>query len=239
MKSVLCVLMCMGLGSMASAELYTLTDNQGGNSYGATQGVVVDVDTTFNAYYDVPLAAGQTYKLDSVSLWDNSDSIDPYYLAVFDYSFAGFDGDTSAEYLGHSSNSVDLSVTANDTLVTWYFSGITVTADSDGTVNGAGSTGSLYIFLDDDTNRNNWSNPNTGFYRMDGDVDVTTVGSVIYASFGYQDMRAPEIKVSLTPVPEPATMVLLGLGGLLFGRKRLATARLLSVHGCNMYSLEK
>ena len=229
MKKVLVVLMCMGLVSMASAEMLTITDGGSGSPYGDLSGFVLDVDTAYNnsgtstTGWDADLVAGQQYRIESISIWEASDAksppnATPVYLSVFDSTFAGFDGDTSAEYLLHSDNAIDHTATPDTSKITYTFTNLIVTAGSDG----FGGNGLLYFLWDDDTIRNNFQTSGGvhPLQRIDSNPAAAGYGAAVWAFGAIQSSRVPEIEVSMTLVPEPATMVLLGLGSLLLRRKR-------------------
>ncbi len=215
------------VAATASAELLTLTDGGDGLPYGDTEGFVIDFDSSFTSW-STTLVAGQSYSVDTISIWEASDSggaadSPPVYLSVFDSTFGGFDGDTSAEYLGHSDNAIDHDLTPDTSKITYTFTGIQVTADSDGSLSGSGL---LYFFWDDDTTRNNWGTSGgvQPYQRIDSNPDATdpAYGAAIHAFGSIQGFRVPEIEVSVTAIPEPATMGLVGIfgAGVLFVRRR-------------------
>lgn len=223
MKRVLFVLMCVGVVSMASAEVFLLTDGGSGSPYGDTGGFVVDIDTTYNSSWNMPLVAGQQYRIESISIWEASDAkspadATPVYLAVFDSTYAGFDGDTSAEYLLHSDNAIDHTATPDTSKITYTFTDLIVTAGSDGWL----GDGLLYFLWDNDTVRNNWQGSGGvhPYQRIDSNPAAAGYGAAVFAFGSIQGSRVPEIEVTVTAVPEPATLVLLGVGGLLLRRKR-------------------
>lgn len=223
MKRVLFVLMCVGVVSMASAEVFLLTDGGSGSPYGDTGGFVVDIDATYNSSWNMPLVAGQQYRIESISIWEASDAkspadATPVYLAVFDSTYAGFDGDTSAEYLLHSDNAIDHTATPDTSKITYTFTDLIVTAGGDGWL----GDGLLYFLWDNDTIRNNWQGSGGvhPYQRIDSNPAAADYGAAVHAFGSIQGSRVPEIEVTVTAVPEPATLVLLGVGGLLLGRKR-------------------
>lgn len=210
----------------ASAELLTLTDGGDGSPYGDTEGFVVDFDSSFTSW-STTLVAGQSYSVDSISIWEASDAVagdrPPVYLSVFDSTFGGYDGDTSAEHLGFSDNAIDHGLTPDTSKITYTFTGITVTADSDGALSGSGL---LYFFWDDDTIRNNFSGSGgvQPYQRIDSNPSASdpAYGAAVHAFGAIQTSRVPEIEISVTAIPEPATIGLVGIfgAGVFFVRRR-------------------
>jgi hypothetical protein len=215
MKKILFVLLCAGLASLASAEVVVVYDNTG-DSYGNTQGFRIDFDastSSANVDWTPDLVDGQEYSLDSLTLKADSGNVTAtgVYLGVY----TGYDAGTWSGFLGVSDQAYDWGTPAVDTELEYTFSGINVTVDS--TV-GSGS-GLLYFMYQYGTQARTtyeitratckWNlGMNDTFANVIGD------GGVIVSD------RAPEYAAKLTVVPEPATMLLLGLGGLLLRRKR-------------------
>jgi hypothetical protein len=197
-------------GSLAAASTLLITDGGSGNPYGDTSGFVVDFDASYS--WTPSLIPGRSYTIDSISIWEASDFLTPNntpaYLSVFDHTFGGFTGDTSASYLGHSDNAIDHTATPDSSKITYYFSNIVVTADDDGMLSG---TGLVYFTWDDDTVRNNFgiSSGVHPFQRIDSNPAAVEFGAAIYAFGAIQPNRVPEIEVSVTllPVPEPCSLL--------------------------------
>lgn len=225
--SVPCILALLASGPLHASTLL-ITDGGDGGPYGDTAGFVVDIDSTYS--YSTPLVAGQLYRLDSVSIWEASDFLDPAnstpaYLSVFGSSFAvgGFDGDTAADHLGYSDNAIDHTATVDTTKITYTFTDLFVTADDDGALSGSGL---LFFTWDDDTTRNNFgiSSGVHPYQRIDSNPDAVDFGAAVYAFGSIQGQRVPEIEITVTPIPEPgsAALVLGGLGLLGLRRRRKA-----------------
>jgi len=200
---------------MVSAEVVTVYDNTG-DSYGNTQGFRIDFDastSSVNVDWTPDLVDGQVYSLDSLTLKADSTNVTaiPVYIGVY----TGYDAGVWSGFLGVSDQACDWGTPTVDTVLAYTFTGINVTADS---VVGSGS-GLLYFMYQYGTQARTayeitratckWNlGMNGTFSNVIGD------GGVIVSD------RAPEYAAQLTAVPEPVTMVLLGLGGLLLRRKR-------------------
>lgn len=204
------------ISAPTQASTILITDGGNGNPYGDTDGFVVDFDSSYD--WTPPLVAGQTYRIDSVSIWEASSAKDPanstpVYLSVFGSSFAGFTGDTSASHLGFSDNAIDHTATPDTTKITYTFTNLFVTADADGALSGSGL---LYFTWDDDTIRNNFQ-PSGGvhpFQRLDSNPQAVDFGAAIYAFGAIQTARVPEIEISVTLIPEPSSFGLAALAGI-------------------------
>jgi hypothetical protein len=215
----------------ASAQTMLLTDGGSGLPYGDTDGFVIDFDSSFTSWQPA-LIAGASYRIDSISIWEASDSKSPanstpVYLSVFDSTFAGFNGNTEPSHLGFSDNAIDHTTTPDTSKITYTFTDMFVTADDDGTLSGSGL---LYFTWDDNTTRNNFQ-PSGGvhpFQRIDSNPSASdpAYGAAVYAFGAIQGMRVPEIEVTLTQVvPEPSAVVLVSLGciGLKMLRRRMSS----------------
>ncbi len=210
----------LSAGTAASATLL-LTDGGSGNPYGDTGGFVVDFDSSFTSWQPA-LVAGKTYSIDSISIWEASGAKDPedntpVYLSAFGSSFSvgGFDGDTSDSHLGHSDNAIDHTATPDTSKITYTFTNLLVTADSDGSFGGSGL---VYFTWDDDTTRNNFqaSGGVHPYQRIDLNPSAADPanGAAVYAFGIIQGLRVPEIEISVTEVvPEPSAFALIGLVG--------------------------
>ena len=181
-----------------SGASYMVSDGGDGDVASSANGFAVDVDSSFNAYWTNDIVAGVTYRLDSVSLYEAEGTV-ARYLSVYDSTFAGYDGDTSAEYIGHSDNAVNMATVANGTLVEWTFNDtdILVTADDDGAFSGSGL---LYFIGDADQTRNNWSAEGFSFYCVDGYNDPSQYGAWVYSG-GFVERQVPEVFIQMTPYP--------------------------------------
>lgn len=199
----------------ASAEINTITDGGSGLAFGDLEGFVVDIDTAYNASgastsgWDVDLVAGQQYRIDSISVWEASDSKDPVdstpvYLSVFDSTFAGYTGDTSGSHLTYSDNAIVHTATPDTTKITYTFTDLIVTADDDGALSGSGL---LYFLWDDDTLRNNWGGSGGvhPLQRIDANPATTDYGVAVHAFGAIQTNRVLEIEITMTAMIGPGT----------------------------------
>ncbi|MCP5546626.1 MAG: PEP-CTERM sorting domain-containing protein [Akkermansiaceae bacterium] len=211
------------VGVPLEAATLLITDGGDGTPYGDTDGFVVDFDSTYA--WTPALVAGQTYRIDSISIWEASDAKDPanstpVYLSVFDSSFAGFNGNTAASHLGFSDNAIDHTATVDTSKITYTFTDLFVTVDNDGALGGSGL---LYFTWDDNTTRNNFGTSGGvhPYQRIDTNPAASGYGAAVFAFGGIQTQRVPEIEITVTLVPEPTGSVLaIGGAGLLVLRRR-------------------
>ncbi|NLW84171.1 MAG: PEP-CTERM sorting domain-containing protein [Phycisphaerae bacterium] len=223
MKKILCVLMCVCLVSVASAEFITVTDSVA-NTYGNTQGMAIDFDTTtadlnaaITAGWAPALVDGQQYSLDSISLRSGAEALagtGNVYLGVYQ---GLAEGGALSGFLGTSVNAIDWPAVTAGEWAQYTFSGINVTADS--TV-GSG-TGMLYFVFQQTTDAKTTSyGDEIRLQRINVDTTINQALSSVIAYGGLSPQRAAEYQAVVTAVPEPATMVILGLGSLLALKRR-------------------
>lgn len=218
MKRVLLVLMCVSLAAIASAEVVEVYDNTG-DSYGNTQGFRIDFDastSSANVDWTPDLVDGQVYSLDSLTLKADSSNVTAtgVYLGVY----TGYDAGTGtwSGFLGVSDQAYDWGTPTVDTELAYTFTGITVTVDS--TV-GSGS-GLLYFMYQYGTEARTAYEITRATCKWNLGMEDTFANIIDTGNGGVVGARAPEYAAQLTAVPEPATMLLLGLGGLLLRQKR-------------------
>jgi hypothetical protein len=224
MKQVMtCLILALLSAGSASAETIAVTDSLA-NTYGNTQGLAIDFDTTIAGLNSTvttgwapALINGQQYGLDSISVRTGAEVLAGtgiVYLGV--YSGLGTGGVLSG-FLGTSTNTIDFknnNVTGD--WKTFDFSGISVTADS---VVGAG-TGMLYfVFQPTTAAKADSYGDEIRLHRINVDTTINQSLSSVIAYGGLSTLRSLEYQAQLT-IPEPATMLLLGLGSLLAARKR-------------------
>jgi hypothetical protein len=219
MKQVMtCLVLALLSAGSASAETITVTDGTG-NSYGDCYGIGVDFDSGLNpalAPWTPALVAGYQYSLDSLSLRDNAADAGNVYLGVY----TGYSAGVLSGFLGASTNAVDFSTVTNGDWAQFNFSGINVTADA---APGSGS-GLLHFAFQTGTEAVADAAVKRAMHRIDGygTYSIADYGSNVIAYGALQTSRALEYQAGLTLmlIPEPATMVLLGLGSLTILRKR-------------------
>lgn len=233
-------LLCLAAGSIAaanvSAEVITIDSGNASGAYDTLVGFVVDVDTTYNSSapthstgWQGSLVAGQQYRIDSISLWEYSDTSTanenndtPVYLSVYDYEAwdanGGFNGSAGTTHLKHSDNAIAHTDTVDGTKITYTFTDLTVTAGSDGWL----GDGSLLFSWDDDTTANNYGSQGIhGLARVN--ADTATYGAAVMGQGSWlRTDRVTDIEITVTAIPEPATLGLIAIfgGSVLFIRRR-------------------
>ena len=211
------------IAGSASAETITVTDSLA-NTYGNTQGLAIDFDTTtaglnpaITTGWAPPLTDGQQYSVDSISVISGAEVLvgsGNVYLGV--YSGLGEAGVLSG-FLGTSTNTVDFTTTVSGDWETFNFSGISVTADS---VVGAGTDMLYFVFQPTTAAKANSYGDEIRLHRINVDTTIDQALSSVIAYGGLSTLRAPEYQAQITPIPEPATLALMGLGALAILRKR-------------------
>jgi hypothetical protein len=221
-KKLLFVLVMLVIAMPASAETITVTDTLA-NTYGNTQGLAVDFDTTtaglnpaITTGWAPALIDGQQYSLDSISVISGAEVLagaGNVYLGVY----TGIAGDISGGFLGTSTNAVDFKNTLSGDWVMFDFSGINVTADS---VVGSGSGMLYFIFQPDGNAKTGTGGDEIRLHRINTDTTINQSLSSVIAYGGLSTLRSLEYQAQITVIPEPATIALLGLGGLALIRRK-------------------
>lgn len=200
----------------ASAASVSATDG-GTTVYGSTDGIEIDFDSTSAplAIWSPSLVNGQTYSLNSLGV-RNGAATATEYLGVY----TGLSGNTLSGFLGASDSAIDFSTITSGNWATFTFSSINVTVDS--TV-GSGSGLLYFIFQPDAVTHASNPDQNISLQRFDSDTTVNQSLASIYALGAIQTVRSPEYQATLTPVPEPTSLALLGFSGAmaLFVRRHL------------------
>lgn len=197
-------------GSASAALLVEQPDTNAAFGNAATgQSFTPNVGITATAPDTLPAASTTTIDLTSFTLYSGgagNDLSDTTYLLIYDANPSG-----TANLVGSSTNSIDTSPAPTaGTAMTWNFASLTLNYDdeyfavmsSSNTGTSAGDIGLSIQVLNDP------ANPYTG-------------GSGLIANFG--ESAGGDAKFTATfanPVPEPTSLALIGLGGLLIASRR-------------------
>jgi hypothetical protein len=213
MKKTMTVLGALLTAGSVLAQSSSVTDTDGdGNIYGNVSGVVIDFDSTAAsaAVWSPPLSDGTTYNLNSLSFRQGATTdAASLYLGVY----TGLASGVLSGFLGASANAINWSTVADGTWAQYTFSGINVTADS--TV-GSGSGLLYFVFQAETTAIGGTEVGDISLQRINGfgstDTMLTDLNHVI--AYGAPvTTRALEYQATVTPVPEPASLAMIGLSG--------------------------
>ncbi len=232
-------ILTFGLALLASAASLSaasvLVNDSNGSTFGNTSGLAIDFDVTTAslAAWSPTLVNGQTYSIDQITIRKQGTTASPFHLGAY----SGFDTATGAltGFLGVSNAITAAEASTFDNTLTFNFTGVNVTVDNNiGTI-GAGS-GLVYFFYQPST---------TALASASGATTVTThrinnadgtfanslsglivgtgaSGTGAAAPFTVRTDRVTEYGATITPIPEPTSAALLGLGGLALLRRRRA-----------------
>jgi PEP-CTERM putative exosortase interaction domain len=223
MKKTLAVFVATVLTvGFAGAQTSTVTATDAGTAaYGDASGFLIDFDATptLAVPWSPALVSGGLYSLDSISIryGGAQANTSPKYLGVY----SSFSSGVLSGFLGVSDNAIDFTAAASESWQQFNFSGINLTVDS--TV-GSGS-GLLYFVYQTGTSAIGGLETTVSTMRFDGFPADPVTGDYLanILAFGtIQAARAPEYQASITAVPEPSAIALLGFAGgmLLFARRR-------------------
>jgi hypothetical protein len=175
---------------------------------------MIDFDSTAAsaAVWSPALSAGTTYNLNSLSFRQGATTdAASLYLGVYTGFTSQLYSGVLSGFLGASDNAINWSTIAGGTWAQYTFSGINVTADS--TV-GSGSGVLYFVFQAETTALAGTEVGDISLQRINGSNGsmATDLNNVI--AYGAPvTTRALEYQATVTPVPEPASLAMIGLSG--------------------------
>lgn len=216
------------LGAASTAQAATTNVNDGGTTqFGDTFGFALDFDRTAGlAGSYTPALTSDPYSIDSVTVLRGNDaSTGTVRLGVY----TSLTGSTLDGFLGVSNNAVVLGGLAARDPLTFTFTGINVTPEAN-----AGSGGDIryFVFQTGDAALTNYLALTGGatqvpLARIEGENgqladELSGILAGNSAGATLRTNRAPEYTATITPVPEPSAVGLIGVAGaaLAFRRRR-------------------
>lgn len=232
--------------STGQAATVIVTDGAA-NNFGTTGGVALDFDTTLGLTADyIADLTTQLYSIDSVTLYlappdagSSTNAPSPntatvrlgVYSTLTGTSGTGGAPSTLGGFLGFSNNTVDLATVGTNNPFTFNFSGLTVTPQADP---GTGTDVRYFIFQTDTAVKTELSQSTAvAIRRIDAEAGsfADELAAILQNNAGgpggagadvrLRTNRAPEYSATITAVPEPTALGLLGIAGVaLVSRRR-------------------
>ena len=226
-KAAIAAFAALTLLSAANAATVLVTDGTN-NDFGDAGGVAIDFDATTGLAADwvADLSTSQTYFIDSLTLFraTNEASTGTVYLGVYT-SIGASPGKTLGGFQGVSTNTINLSTLGQNAPFTFTFSGFSVTPQQNPASGGdiryfvfqTGTTALANIDLsvrvpirriDDNTTPAGFSHQLAAVLQRGHPTEFLRTG------------RAPEYSATITPIPEPSALALLGIAGAVIAARR-------------------
>ncbi len=209
----LAIIACCASASPAA----TLSISSGSSAtFGRTDGVFVPFAAPAASNWSPTLVNGQVYAINSVSYIKNNTDATFANLWIGIYtSYTPTSGALSG-FLGSSSNSVAWGTAANGSTQNWNFSGVSATADTSSTLYLMFQTSATAIGAQLDV-----AEGAIALRRLpDADGGLAAGAGIIQGEATTRNDRTPFMTLATTAVPEPSTLLLSTLGGLVLLRRK-------------------
>jgi len=226
-KGAIAAFAALTLLSAANAATVSVRDGAN-NNFGDAGGVAIDFDATTGlaADWEPDLSISQTYSIDSLTLFRSSTSVSTGIVYLGVYTSIGAPTErTLGGFQGVSTNTVDLALLNASDPFTFTFSGFNVTPEQNA---GSGADIRYFVFQTGTTALANI----TGSVRVPiRRIDDTTTPAGFSHQLGallqnndptriLRADRAPEYLATITPIPEPSALALLGIAGAVIAARR-------------------